>query len=144
MPGRCQRSGKETQALPRTETKKVAKKQNSEEKLRGLLLEHRQELLNLYEHDLRAGQETGDESADDIVDRANSAYSREFLFSLTGGERDLLQEIEGALAKMEQGTYGLCESCGTEIGAARLQAVPWARYCIDCQEKLEQGLGPED
>ncbi len=130
--------------MPRSEAKKATKKRDPQEKLRELLLQHRQEKLNLYERDLRAGKETGDESADDIVDRANSAYSREFLFSLTGGERDLLQDIETALAKMDQGSYGICESCGGEIGAARLQALPWARYCIDCQEKIEQGLGPED
>ncbi|MGH9465127.1 MAG: TraR/DksA family transcriptional regulator [Thermoanaerobaculia bacterium] len=130
--------------MPRSEARKATKKRDPQEKLRELLLGHRQEILNLYERDLRAGQEAGDESADDIVDRANSAYSREFLFSLTGGERDQLQDIEAALAKMERGSFGVCETCGTEIGAARLQALPWARYCIDCQEKLEQGLGPED
>ncbi len=130
--------------MPQPEAKKASKKRDPQEKLRELLLGHRQEILSLYERDLRAGQEAGDESADDIVDRANSAYSREFLFSLTGGERDLLQEIEAALAKMGNGSYGVCESCGSSIGSARLQALPWARYCIDCQEKLEQGLGPED
>ncbi len=130
--------------MPRSDARKATKKRDPQEKLRELLLAHRQEILNLYERDLRAGQEAGDESADDIVDRANSAYSREFLFSLTGGERDLLQEIEGALVKLDQGSYGTCESCGNGIGAARLQALPWARYCIDCQEKVEQGLGPED
>ena len=130
--------------MPRSDARKATKKRDPQEKLRELLLAHRQEILNLYERDLRAGQEAGDESADDIVDRANSAYSREFLFSLTGGERDLLQEIEAALMKLDQGSYGICESCRNEIVAARLQAVPWARYCIDCQEKFEQGLGPED
>ncbi len=126
------------------QAKKAVKKRDSQEKLRESLLDHRRELLSLYEHDLKAGQEAGDESADDIADRANSAYSREFLFSLTGGERDLLQEIDDALAKMENGGYGVCESCGLEIGEARLLALPWARYCIDCQEKLEQGLAPEE
>lgn len=130
--------------MPRPEAKKISKKTAPQDKLRELLLGHRQEILNLYERDLRAGQEAGNESADDIVDRANSAYSREFLFSLTGGERDLLQDVEDALTKMDQGAYGVCESCGVEIGAARLLALPWARYCIDCQEKVEQGLAPED
>ena len=104
------------------------------------LEERRQQILALYESDLRAGKETGDESVDDIVDRANSAYSRELLFSLTGEESDQLKAIEEAIKRLDGGDFGICGSCGVEIGEARLQAVPWARYCIDCQEKVEQGL----
>ena len=104
------------------------------------LEERRQEILDLYESDLKAGKATGDESSDDIADRANSAYSRELLFSLTGDESEQLKEIDEAIRRLEGGEFGVCASCGTEIPEPRLQAVPWARYCIDCQEKVEQGL----
>jgi len=104
------------------------------------LEEKRQEILSLYEHDLRIGQQTSDEGAEDLVDRANSAHHREFLLSLSGNERDHLLEVEGALERVERADYGYCSHCEDEISRPRLQAVPWARYCVGCQERSEQGL----
>lgn len=100
----------------------------------------RQEILDMYEHDLRVGKEMSDEGAEDLVDRANSAYNREFLLSLSSSERDILKEIEAALRRIDEGDFGVCSACEEKIAAKRLQAVPWARYCIDCQELAEQGL----
>jgi DnaK suppressor protein len=48
--------------------------------------------------------------------------------------------VDGALARIREGNFGECISCGKEINAKRLEAVPWTRHCIECQEKLEQGL----
>jgi DnaK suppressor protein len=48
--------------------------------------------------------------------------------------------VEGALSRVREGTYGECISCGREINAKRLEAVPWTRHCIECQEKLEKGM----
>ncbi|MEZ5332226.1 MAG: TraR/DksA family transcriptional regulator [Thermoanaerobaculia bacterium] len=110
------------------------------ERSREALLDHRKEILDLLQNDRKAGQEAGSQDVDDIVDRANSSYSREFLFSLTGGESEQLKLIEDALSRIEEGTYGVCLNCGQSIGEPRLKAVPWARYCVDCQEKAEQGL----
>ena len=119
-------------------TSKAAK--SGLDQLRNQLLEKRQEILDLYEHDLRVGQETSDEGAEDLVDRANSAYNREFMLSLSGSEREVLKEIESAIDRVDSGEYGVCNACEEKIPARRLQAVPWARYCIDCQELVEQGL----
>lgn len=113
------------------------------ERSRQALLDHRREILDLLENDRKAGQEAGVQDVDDIVDRANSSYSREFLFSLTGGESEQLRLIEEALSRIEEGTYGVCQNCGQAIGEPRLKAVPWARYCVDCQEMAEQGLFPD-
>lgn len=110
------------------------------EVVRKQLLEQRQEILDLYEHDLKVGQKSSDEGAEDLVDRANSAYNREFMLSLSSSERGVLLQIEEALERLDKGEYGNCISCGDKIAAKRLQAVPWARYCIDCQELAEQGL----
>jgi DnaK suppressor protein len=104
------------------------------------LLEQRQQITDQYQQDLRAGKEAADEGADDIVDRANNSYNREFMFSLSDTERETLRLVEKALLRLETGEYGNCRNCGQEIGAARLTAVPWARFCIDCQELAEQGL----
>ncbi len=84
------------------------------------------------------------DSAQDIADRASSSYQKEFLFHQSNNDRQLLQMVDSALERIRQGTYGECISCGDEINSKRLQAVPWTRYCISCQEKQEQGLLQEE
>ncbi|HYE26503.1 MAG TPA: TraR/DksA family transcriptional regulator [Clostridia bacterium] len=77
--------------------------------------------------------------AQDIADRASSSYQKEFLFHRSANVRQMLQMVEGALGRIREGNYGECISCGNEIEPRRLEAVPWARHCLSCQEKLEQG-----
>jgi DnaK suppressor protein len=108
------------------------------------LLERRQEILDLYESDVRAGQASTDEGTDDIVDRANNSYNRELMFSLSDNERTHLLAIDAALERIKAGAYGTCANCGREIGVKRLEAVPWTRFCVDCQELVEQGMLDED
>jgi DnaK suppressor protein len=108
--------------------------------MRKRLEEKRQEILESYKRDLRVGQESNDEPTEDIVDRANNAYHRELMFSLSDSERQLLLQIEAALSRFELGTFGACVHCGDPIALPRLQAIPWARLCINCQELAEKGL----
>ena len=110
------------------------------EALRERLREQRQEIMNMYNQDVRAGQESTDDPTEDIVDRANNSYNRELMFSISDSERLLLLQIEDALTRMDAGTYGRCTNCGNGIHPLRLEAVPWARFCIDCQELAEKGL----
>lgn len=110
------------------------------EPLRARLTQHRQEIHSLYDKDVRAGQESTDEGTEDIVDRANAAYNREFMFSLSDAERQILLQIEDALRRMDDGSYGRCSACGNSIAIRRLEAIPWTRFCIDCQELAEKGL----
>ena len=79
------------------------------------------------------------DSAQDIADRASSSYQKEFLFAQSNNDRQFLQMVERALSNIAAGSYGECEQCGNEINERRLEAVPWARHCIVCQEKLERG-----
>jgi DnaK suppressor protein len=81
-----------------------------------------------------------DTAAADIADRAASSYNKEFLFSQSNNDRQLLMMVDGALARIREGSFGECVHCGNEINAKRLEAVPWTRHCIECQEKLEQGM----
>ena len=104
------------------------------------LTEQREEIVDIYEHDLAVGQASSEERSEDLVDRANDAYNREFMFSLSTTERELLTQIDEALDRIEANQFGWCLNCGDPISEQRLQAVPWARYCIDCQELVEQGL----
>jgi DnaK suppressor protein len=93
-------------------------------------------MVSRIEQDGRAVDEG---SAQDVADRAASSYTKEFLFHQSNNDRQLLQMVESALSRMREGTFGECISCGKEINAKRLEAVPWTRHCIECQEKLEQG-----
>jgi len=85
------------------------------------------------------GRSSDQDSAQDIADKAASSYNKEFLFHQSNSERQLLQMVEGALSRIRDGSFGQCISCGNEINPKRLEAVPWTRYCIACQEKMEQG-----
>ena len=124
--------------------KKTTKKKNNIDPLRKKLVEHQAQILSLYEHDLKVGQQASDEGTEDIVDRANNSYNREFMFALSDTERQILIEIDGALERMDSGTYGSCAHCSIEITKARLRALPWAKYCIDCQEQVERGVELEN
>lgn len=117
-------------------TRKVAA---GRETTRKQLEAQRQDILSLYEHDLRVGSQPSDEGSEDLVDRANASYNREFMFTLSDTERLILQEIDRALLRLDGGTYGQCMHCDEPIPKPRLQAVPWTRYCVDCQERVEQG-----
>jgi len=98
-------------------------------------------IVTRTEHDGRTADE---EAAQDIADKAANSYTKEFLFHQSNSERQLLQLVEGALDRIREGAFGHCISCGAEINAKRLDAVPWTRYCIACQEKAEQGLMEEN
>ena len=108
--------------------------------LRASLMDQREQLSALYKHDVQVGQEASDDNADDSVDRANNSFSRELMFALSDTERGMLIEIEDALIRIEKGGYGSCVHCESPIGLARLNALPWARYCISCQELDESGI----
>ena len=113
--------------------------------VRERLEEKRRELFGRYNRDLTAGLKasTG-EGAEDLVDRANHAYSRELNFSLSDSDGILLNRIVEATARLDDGTFGICVHCSNELGRARLEAVPWAPYCVDCQELEEKGRLPAD
>jgi DnaK suppressor protein len=114
------------------------------DEMRARLQEQRLEIMNLYNQDVRAGQESTDEPTEDIVDRANNSYNRELMFSISDTERLMLLQVEDALNRLEVGTYGRCTNCGNAINPLRLDAVPSARFCIDCQELAEKGLLEND
>ena len=92
-------------------------------------------------HRQQGGDQPADEDvAQDIADKAASSYNKEFLFHQSNNDRQLLMMVENALARIREGSFGECISCGKEINPKRLDAVPWTRHCIECQEKLEKGI----
>ena len=72
------------------------------------------------------------------ADAGSDAYDRDFALSLLSQEQDALYEIEEALKRIELGTYGTCEMSGKPIAHARLEALPFARYTVECQSQLEK------
>jgi DnaK suppressor protein len=99
-----------------------------------------QELRRTVSRIEQDGRTVDEESTQDIADRAASSYNKEFLFHQSNNDRQLLQMVENALGRMREGSFGECISCGKEINMKRLEAVPWTRHCIECQEKLEKGM----
>jgi len=72
------------------------------------------------------------------ADAGSDAYDRDFALSLLSQEQDALYEIDEALKRIDQGTYGVCEMSGKPIPHARLEAIPFARYTVECQSSLEK------
>ena len=108
------------------------------EKFRQRLLAKRKELLSgVHGSNVKSLESTSDE-IQDIADQASNAYTKEFLLSIGDTERRMLKQVDEALHKIRQDTYGLCEACGELISERRLEALPFARLCIACQEEEER------
>ena len=124
-----------------TSTARVPKRGKRElEKYRRLLEQKKSELSDELAKARDAEEETTEESTQDIADKAVSSYTREFLYSLTDGERTVVLQIDAALNRIDDGTYGYCLNCGVQMSDKRLAAVPWTPHCVDCQELAEKGL----
>ncbi len=127
--------------MPTTSTARAPKLSKKElEKYRRLLEEKKSGISADLAKTRNAEEETTEESTQDIADKAVSSYTREFLYSLSDSDRTTLLQIDAALARIEDGTYGLCSNCSTQMAEKRLMAVPWTPYCLDCQELSEKGL----
>ena len=129
--------------MPQTATKPAKLSKKEAEKYRRLLDDKKASLSQEIAKTRSAEEETTEESTQDIADKAVSSYTREFLYSLTDGERGTLLQIDEALARIDEGSYGFCTNCGQPMAEKRLTAVPWAPYCVDCQELAEKGMLPQ-
>ena len=94
-------------------------------------------------HDENPGtlaEEAGEETAYDnhLGDTATVTFDRELDYTLEESEEQKLAAIDAALARIDDGTFGTCETCGNPIGEERLEAMPWATQCIDCRRKAER------
>lgn len=106
--------------------------------LRQLLLRLRAELVgDMDELERSALGSTERAAIDSPADAGSDAFSQEFSLELLARDEATLGEVEDALARIESGTYGLCEECSEPIAKARLDAVPHARNCVVCQRALE-------
>jgi DnaK suppressor protein len=85
------------------------------------------------------GRETVTSDTQDVADQAVISYQKEFLFSQGTSGHQQLRLVTKALSRLREGSFGECVHCREEIGAKRLEALPWTPYCIICQEKIENG-----
>lgn len=114
------------------------------ERFRKLLAEQKEQLLQNARRALSGDVHLDPDDFPDEMDTASSEVGLSFIGRLREREKGLLNKINAALRKIEEGTYGECENCGEEIGVKRLDARPVAELCIDCkaeQEKLERRMG---
>ena len=120
---------------PLKPTKRVAKSEWGA--IRRMLVEKRtmtmQAMRKIKAQDIAT--DVGDEA-----DQAGQLLEKELQFELSDNERNQLDQIEGALRKMDKGTYGLCEHCAKPINKLRIKALPFARYCISCQSNSERAV----
>lgn len=105
---------------------------------RGRLLEIKKQILREISEDLKQGREGAKDDGMDTYDLASEERDREISFILSDREREKLQAVEDALERIEEGTYGICESCDSEIAAGRLEALPFTRVCVSCQSEREK------
>jgi DnaK suppressor protein len=103
------------------------------------LLAKHEELLRLVVKNEQDGREADGEATQDSADKAANSYTKEFLFKQSDEHRRILALISEALGRMKADTYGLCVECEEEVQQKRLEAVPWARHCLECQEKQDKG-----
>jgi DnaK suppressor protein len=107
-------------------------------KVREHLLETKARLLEEMETDLRSHREGNKDEGMDAYDLASEERDREINFILSDRERAKIKEIDDALARLADSSYGVCEECGLEIGEERLDALPFTRVCRDCQQERER------
>src|ERR1700693_2846392 len=110
------------------------------ESYRQRLLVKGRELLTGITRVQRDGRGADVLGAQDMADQADSCYTKESLFQQSSSARDLLVLVQAALRREEAGGFGLCVECGEPVHKRRLDAVPWARHCVVCQELQEKGL----
>jgi DnaK suppressor protein len=117
-------------------TKKMGKKEREE--FRKTLLDKKDKIVRKLSELTNESKEMETNVAQDVIDKAETSYTKEFLLSLSDADRELLLFIDEALKRLKRDEFGICQLCQQEIGRKRLEAVPWTPYCINCQEKAEE------
>ncbi|RMG87475.1 MAG: TraR/DksA family transcriptional regulator [Candidatus Dadabacteria bacterium] len=106
------------------------------------LLALRDELAGEVQELREEGFSLGTDAVQDVGDDAANTYNRQVLLNLSERERERLRQIEEALERIADGSFGRCEDCGELIPEARLEAVPWATLCVECKALREKEGNP--
>jgi DnaK suppressor protein len=115
------------------------------ENFKAMLLEKRNEILGNVKHmedeTLRKSRSELSSTPIHMADVGSDNYELENMLGLMDSERRIVREIDDALHRIEEGIYGICEGNDEPIPKARLNAIPWARYCVACANQMEKGRG---
>ncbi len=111
---------------------------------RDKLLDRRESLVGQVQQAELYSRERDSEATQDPADMAANAYTKELLVSMSDNDRQMLNLIDEALERMDDSGYGKCVRCGQALPEKRLEAVPWARHCVRCQDLHERGMLIED
>lgn len=106
--------------------------------IKDMLLRMREDLVREIARRSKVSTEGVMTDIGDILDSVTEERTRELDMILTDREKKKLGRIDDAIDRIEDGTYGLCDECGIKIPKGRLKVVPFAKYCVECQEKLER------
>jgi DnaK suppressor protein len=106
--------------------------------IKEMLLKKREDLVQEISRRSKASTESGAQDIGDILDSVSEERTRELDMILTDREKRKLAQIDDAIDRIDENTYGLCEECGVKIPKARLRVLPFAKYCVECQEKTER------
>jgi len=106
--------------------------------IKEMLLKKRGELVQEISRRSKASTESAAKDIGDILDSVSEERTRELDMILTDREKRKLAQIDDAIDRIDENTYGLCEECGVKIPKARLRVLPFAKYCVECQEKTER------
>ena len=108
------------------------------EEFRKTLLQKKEMIVRKLSELTNESKEMETNVAQDVIDKAETSYTKEFLLSLSDADREQLLFIDEALKRLKRDEFGVCQLCHQDIGRKRLEAVPWTPYCINCQEKAEE------
>jgi len=106
--------------------------------IKEMLLKKREDLVLEISRRSKASTESAVQDIGDILDSVSEERTRELDLILTDREKRKLAQIDDAIDRIEENTYGLCEECGIKIPKARLKVLPFAIFCVECQEKNER------
>ncbi|MEW6720024.1 MAG: TraR/DksA family transcriptional regulator [Thermodesulfobacteriota bacterium] len=106
--------------------------------IKDMLLKMREDLVHEIARRSKATTEPGAQDIGDILDSVSEERTRELDMILTDREKRKLLQIDDALDRIDDNTYGQCEECGAKIPKARLKVLPFAKFCVECQEKNER------
>src|SRR6187431_1866745 len=131
-------SGKAMQRSDKQGTENMNKRKEAILKLRQVLIRRRDALRKALAGDLSSLKELREQSGGDVVDFALDSAQDEISSQLAEVESRELAQIDKALERMNEGSFGTCEGCNEKISMARLNALPYATFCIECQRENER------
>jgi DnaK suppressor protein len=123
----------------KSDSKKEGVDKKTLTRFKKILLKEREDIIGEVKQISESSKEMGQDGIQDIGDEAANIYNKQILLSLSENERVRLQEVDEALDRIANGTYGTCEECGGPISLKRLEVRPVAKYCVPCLMNLEKG-----